>query len=106
MPRTKKPKRVVLSSYELRLLANPPTETTWICAECDFPNAGKTTTCWLCRTKQPTKPTLLWPDYVKACKKLQLTPGSGRWKKVNAQSALFYDSEQGKWIDADVPYEG
>jgi hypothetical protein len=106
VPRKAKPKRVKLSSLELDLLNHPPTETTWMCKVDEIPNPGTKLECWVCRTKRPSKPTLVWPIYVAACKKLQIVPGSGRWRPVNSTDALFFDKEKGKWIDAEIPYEG
>lgn len=106
MARPRKPKRVKLTSYELILLENPPTQGTWICPHDDFPNSQSSSKCWLCQTNRPSKAKLVWPAYVAACEKLQLTPGLGRWKQLNAEEAVFYDKDKGKWIEAEVPYEG
>jgi hypothetical protein len=75
-----------LTAAELKILKYPPTIGTWVCrrkrkrddgtvSECGMPNSSSRKSCWLCTTKKPAKPTLLWPVYVAVCKKAGVQPG-------------------------------
>ena len=100
-----KPKRVKLSKFEMELLEYPPTEGTWLCEQ-DHINARAVTECVWCRHPKPEKARLLWPQYVKACEKLQLTPGEGYWKKVDEENAKYWPRGGKRWVDCVVPFEG
>lgn len=73
-----------LSEYELKLLAYPPTETTWICVheesytgsdgerrpiQREYANAGHRTTCAYCAEPKPENAELVWPRYQAALDK-------------------------------------
>lgn len=96
----RQPKKPRLTTLEKRLLSFPPTKTTWECRAkrnhlfdqsvivCGGVNNGKESSCWLCRSKRPAKPPLLWPLYVKACSKVGIEPGE-KWKEgLDASSIL------------------
>lgn len=79
-------KQKKLTAAQLRLLRYPPTQTTWICPgrykdsegeqhNCLAYNTGKRKKCWLCTRLKPSKPQLVWPDYVTACEIAGIQPG-------------------------------
>lgn len=103
-----------LSSFELRLLEHPPTETTWVCthvykdedkgtiSKVDMINAGSQTHCVFCQKAKSKTAKTLWLDYVAACGKVGIEPGSTRWKKVNSTRGLIMDHEKGKWVEKEL----
>ena len=62
-----------LNQTELRLLRHPPTEKTWIC-KCTYVNSGGQRKCVSCGKAKPSRPKLLWPAYLAACKKADREP--------------------------------
>lgn len=73
-----------MSEYELKLLAYPPTPTTWICVHAEsykdaegnareirreYANAGSRTTCGFCAKPRPRNAELVWPRYQAALEK-------------------------------------
>ena len=72
------------SKAERQLLDHPPTPRTWVCkrkrkqegalTECGMVNSGQQRKCVLCASPRPSKPKLLWPLYLAACKKAGIQP--------------------------------
>lgn len=73
-----------LTKAEARLIAYPPTQTTWVCTSpsimkegaCNMVNSGKSERCWVCNGNRSN--VLLWPAYEKACKKAGIDPSLGK----------------------------
>lgn len=70
---------------EKQLLDHPPTPRTWVCPRkrekgeqgrvpCGFVNSGRQRKCVMCGSPKPSKPKLLWPLYLAACKKAGIQP--------------------------------
>lgn len=94
-PKPKRVKKPKLTVQEKNLLEFPPTERTWVCngtylvwnatesknekKTCGTVNGGSNKECMLCGKKRSEKPKLLWPDYVSACAKVGIEPGT-MWK--------------------------
>jgi len=76
-----------VTETEARLLLYPPTESTWLCS-CDQPIKGSAEKCYFCGKKKPKKVKLLWPQYVKACKKVGIDPGLS-WKRREDGTVLI-----------------
>lgn len=79
-----------LTAADKKLLRYPPTPQTWRCKRyvtdadgvkrhCRTVLVGMSRKCWLCGKEKPAKPELVWPDYVAACKKAGIEPGT-RWR--------------------------
>jgi hypothetical protein len=83
-PKQLPPNWAKLTKAEKRLIQHPPTPRTWRCRSkrkgeagtepCGFINSGLRSTCGMCGTSKPSKPTLLWPLYLKACAKAGIEP--------------------------------
>jgi hypothetical protein len=75
---------MALTLREQQLLRHAPTPMTWLCnrktgeGRCGAVNTGRATQCWVCCTKRPPSPVLLWPAYETACKKAGIETGD-RW---------------------------
>lgn len=98
-----------LNKYEKYLLTNPPNEGTWKCISptpsdtiCGIINSGKATDCWLCRTPKPVKPTLLWPMYLVACKKVGIEPKAMTFRFPPGRSKgpvyVWLENLSTKWV--------
>lgn len=81
MARTKK---IKFLKSEIHLLLHPPTEGTWYCsnhlnkegAKYNIANAGSAKKCWACQVNKPARPKKPWKDYVLACSKMGIEPGT------------------------------
>jgi hypothetical protein len=83
-PAKPKPNLARLNKAEKRLVLHPPTPRTWVCRKkrqkdagteaCGFVNSGRHRKCQLCAATKPSKPVLLWPLYLAACKKAGIDP--------------------------------
>lgn len=77
-------KRIRFTKYELKLLLHPPTEGTWICPShkkddgttFTIINSASQKSCWLCHKNKPQRAKKPWKDYVLACDKLGIEPGT------------------------------
>lgn len=80
-----------LTLADQRLLRFPPTASTWECLfatmlttdppqvrRCGAYNHGERKDCWLCGTRKPRRPHLIYPAYTAACLKAGIEPGT-RW---------------------------
>ena len=74
-----------LKISEELVLRYPPTDTTWVCkgnviwresGTCGTINVGRSDRCICCDLTKPRKPKLLWPEYLEACKKAGIEPGT------------------------------
>jgi hypothetical protein len=76
-----------LTNRDKQLLLYPPTQETWKCgrvtkdeagnrAVCGVAQSGERTFCWVCGTSKPPKAKLIWPEYIAACVKARIQPGS------------------------------
>lgn len=85
-----------LTQAEKKILRYPPTKQTWRCKGyvltstsegtvekklCGTLVIGMSGKCFVCGKKKPSRPELVWPEYVRACQKAGIEPGT-KWRET------------------------